>query len=87
MCKDIRVEPHLKQPTGESLQSSTLTGNELRLDICTRGFWQKVQIVFFDVSAFNPSVKIYVNKESQKYTNLKKKLMKKKRKSYTMSES
>ena len=42
--KDIRVEPQLQQLTGETLQSSTLTGNEVCLDICVGGLWQTGQI-------------------------------------------
>ena len=47
--KDVRVEPLLQQLTEESLQ------NEVRLDICARGFWGEDQATFFDVSVFNPN--------------------------------
>lgn len=36
MCKDIRVEPQLQELTSETLQPATLTGKEVRLDICTQ---------------------------------------------------
>ena len=52
VCKDIRVEPQLQELTGEILHPSTITGNEARLDICARGFWQAGQMVFFDVRVF-----------------------------------
>ena len=38
LCKDIWVEPLLQQLTGEALQNHTARGNEVRLDICSRGF-------------------------------------------------
>ena len=63
VCKDIRVEPQLQQLTGEILHPSTINGNEARLDICARGFWQAGQIAFFDVRIFNPTAKRYVNQE------------------------
>lgn len=34
--KDIRAGPQLQQLTGKTLQSSTLTGNEVLLYICAR---------------------------------------------------
>ena len=70
MCKDIFVEPQLPQLTGETFQSSTLTGNEVRLDICVRGFWQTGQMKFFDVRVFNPNAKRYVNQDISKTHDL-----------------
>ena len=40
----MRVEPQLQQLTGEYLQHSTASGNEVRLDISARGFWQTGQM-------------------------------------------
>ena len=40
VCKDVRVEPFLPQLTGETLQHHTTRGNEVRLDMCPRGFWE-----------------------------------------------
>ena len=57
VCKDMRVELKLKQLTGEYLQHSALAGNEFRLDISVRGFWQAGQMVFLDLRVFNPNVK------------------------------
>ena len=37
VCK-VRVEPQLQPLTGESFAPSTVTGNEVRLDVYTRGF-------------------------------------------------
>ena len=44
--KDIRAGPQLQQLTGKTFQSSSLSGNEVRLEICGRGFWQAGQMVF-----------------------------------------
>ena len=66
VCKDIRVEPQLQQLTGEILHPSTVNGNEARLDICARGFWQTGQMAFFDIRVFNPTAKRYVNQEISK---------------------
>ena len=66
VCKDIQIEPQLQEITGEILQPSTITGNEARLDICARGFWQAGQMAFFDVRVFNPTAKRYVNQEISK---------------------
>ena len=55
VCKDGRVEPQLQQLTDEYLQHSTAAGNEVRLDISARGFWQAGQIVFLGVRVFHPN--------------------------------
>ena len=63
MCKDILVEPQSQQLPGETLQSPILTGNEVCLDICKRGFWQTGQTAFFYAWVFNPDAKRYVNQD------------------------
>ena len=63
VCKDVRVELLLQHLTGESLQNHTARGNEVRLDICARGFWEAGQAVFFDVRVFNPNVMRYAKLE------------------------
>ena len=45
VCKDVRVKPQLQQLTVEYLQHST--GNEVRLDISARGFWQAIRWHFW----------------------------------------
>ena len=40
VCEDVLVEPKLQQLTGEYLQHSIGAGNEVRLNISARGFWQ-----------------------------------------------
>ena len=71
VCKDGRVEPQLQQLTGEYLQHSTAAGNEVRLDISARGFWQAGQMVFLDVRVFNPNAKRYENIELSKAYEIK----------------
>ena len=51
------VEPQLQPLTGESFAPLTATGNEVRLDVCARGFWQAGQMAFFNVREFNPNVR------------------------------
>ena len=64
--KDIRVEPWLQELTCEILHASAITDKEARLDIRAEGFWQAGQLAFFDVRAFNPTAKRYVNQEISK---------------------
>ena len=66
VCKDVRVEPQLQQLTSKYLQNSTAAGNEVRLYISARGFWQAGQMAFLDVIVFNPNTKRYANKELSK---------------------
>ena len=71
VCKDGRVEPQLQQLTGEYLQHSTAAGNEVRLDISARGFWQAGQMVFLGVRVFHPNAKRYENIELSKAYEIK----------------
>ena len=71
VCKDVRVEPQLQQLTGEYLQHSTAAGNEVRLDISARGFWQAGQMVFLGVRVFHPNAKRYENIELSKAYEIK----------------
>ena len=77
VCKDVRVEPQLQQLTGEYLQHSTAAGNEVRLDISARGFWQAGQMAFLDVRVFNPNAKRYANIELSKAYEINEKEKKK----------
>ena len=77
VCKDVRVEPQLQQLTGETFNSSAVTGNEARLDICARSFWEAGQIAFFDVRVFNPTAKRYANQEISKSYDINEKEKKK----------
>ena len=71
--KDARVELQLQPLTGESFAPSTVTGNELRLDVCARGIWQAGQIAFFDASVINPNVRRYAKQELSKTYQLNQK--------------
>ena len=77
VCKDVRVEPQLQQLTGEHLQHSTAAGNEVRLDISARRFWQAGQMAFLDVRVFNPNTKRYANIELSKAYEINEKEKKK----------
>ena len=73
MCKDVRVEPQLERLAGESVAPSTAIGNELRLDVCARGFWQAGQMKFFDVRVLNPNARRYAKQELWKTYHLNEK--------------
>ena len=75
--KDKRVEPQLRQLTGEYLQHSTAAGNEVRLDVSAHGSWQAGQMAFLDVRVFNPNAKRYANIEFSKAYEISKKEKKK----------
>ena len=66
VCKDVRVEPQLQTLTSKFFASSTATRNEVRLDVCARGFWQAGQMAFFDVRVFNPNARRYAKQELSK---------------------
>ena len=55
-----------QQPTGEILQQQTAKVNEVRLDICARGFWKAGQKPFFDERFLNPNTIRYVKLELSK---------------------
>ena len=66
VCKDITVEPLLTKITGEDLAKTAITGNEARLDISARGFWEAHQKAFFDIRVFNPMAKRYATQKLRK---------------------
>ena len=52
--------------SGEELQRRTSNNsNEASLDIRTRGFWERGQQAFFDLSIFDPNACSYRNKSLQ----------------------
>jgi len=65
-CNDVEVESKLQALTGERLQYRTaITGDEARLDVRARGFWQRGQQAFFDVRVFDPNANRYLNTNLQ----------------------
>ena len=48
VCNNVRDEPPLQQLTRGMLQVQKANENEVRLDICARGFCKTGQRVFFD---------------------------------------
>ena len=67
VCKDVVVEPNLQPLTGERLNEITaITGDEARLDVHARGFWQTGQSAFFDIRVFNPLAKRHVSQNLNK---------------------
>ena len=73
VCKNVRVEPQLQPLTGESFAPSTTTGNEVRLDVCARGFWQIGQMTFSDVRVVNPNARRNAKQELSKTYQLNEK--------------
>ena len=58
---DVHVEPHLQEVTGEDLPPTANTDNEARLDVAARGFWQRGDMVFFDVPVFNQFARSHIS--------------------------
>ena len=53
VCKGVSKEPEL--------QPSPIKCDELRADVCARGFWQRMQRAFVDVRVFYPFAPSYRN--------------------------
>ena len=67
VCHDVKVEPHLNELSGETLQERTAnTTSEARLDISARDFWIKHQRAFFDIRVFNPTARRYDHLSTKK---------------------
>ena len=63
----MTIEPPLQPLTGEQLWGgSAIDGDEARLDIRARGFWQTGQNAFFDIRVFNPLAKRHVSQDLEK---------------------
>ena len=53
VCHNVATEPALQPLTGEKMIARTANSDEgARLDIRARGFWNRAQDAFFDVSVF-----------------------------------
>ena len=67
VCHGVSVEPTLQVLSGEQLAlSSTITTDEVRVDIQARGFWGDwKQRAIFNVKVFNPLAKSYQDTTNQ----------------------
>ena len=63
VCHDVEVDPHLQPLTGDVLNSSASSSDDVRLDVSARSFWQRGQRAFFDVRVFNPFAKNHLNQK------------------------
>ena len=62
----LEIKPKLTPLTGEELDSRTEnTTNEARLEIRTRGVWEKEQQIFLDLRIFDAHARRYLNKSLQ----------------------
>ena len=59
VCYDVEVEPVLQEITGEMLPRGVNKAPDARLDIHTRGFWDRQSSAFFDVRVCHPNAESY----------------------------
>ena len=63
VCQDIEIEPKITPLSGEELQDRTSNNSiKERVDIRTRGFWERGQTV---TRVFDPNACRYLNKSLQ----------------------
>ena len=55
VCNDIQIEPVLQEINGEVLTPGTNRAADARLDIHTRGFWERQGSTFFYVRVCYPN--------------------------------
>ena len=60
-CRDVDTEPVLQDITGEVLGRGANTSQEARVDIHTRGFWERQRSAFFDVRVCHPNAELCAN--------------------------
>ena len=66
VSEDTKIEPKLRPLSGEELQGRTSNNsNEARVDIRTRGLWERGQQAFFYLRVFDPNACRYCNKPQQ----------------------
>jgi hypothetical protein len=53
-CRDIQTEPLLLPIDGQQLPTGTVLGDQERLNISARSFWNTLERSFFDVRVFYP---------------------------------
>ena len=55
VCNDTEIEPKLTPLSEEELEGRKSNNpNEARVDITTRGFWERGQQAFFNLKVFRP---------------------------------
>ena len=59
VCNDVETEPALQEITGETLNSGANLACDARLDIHTRGFWERQKSTFFDIRVCHPTADSY----------------------------
>ena len=63
VCNDTEIEPKLKTLCGEELQGRMSNNlSEVKVDIRTRGYWERGQQAFSDLRVFDPNACRYCNK-------------------------
>ena len=75
VCNDVEIEPVLQEITGETLNRGANRAPDARLDISTRGFWERQRTAFFDVWVCHPNADSYrelYNKIYKQHENEKK---------------
>ena len=59
VCNDVEVEPVLQEVTGETLNHGANKAPDARLDIHSRGFWERQRSAFLDVRVYHPNADSY----------------------------
>ena len=61
VCNDTEIEPKLTPLSAEELQGrASNNSNEERVDIRTRGFWERGQQTFFDFFEFSTPAPVVI---------------------------
>ena len=65
VCNDVEIEPVLQDISGEHLNRGSNKAQDARLDIHTRGFWERHRSAFFDVRVCHPNAISYRDLKTQ----------------------
>ena len=71
-CTDVEIEPVLHGITGEELNRGANKVPDARIDVHTRGFWDRQQSAFFDVRVCHPNADLSPKQLFQLHENEKK---------------